>query len=111
MVNDNGTLATYRLVDTKAGTGEAKGREALSESAGLWLQYTLDKDDQALFDEQVKVIQDNFIYKNHIVLWKLSERERQSATNALIDDLRIIEQLYRAYEMYKEERYKTLPIN
>lgn len=24
MVNDNGTLATYRLVDTKAGTGEAK---------------------------------------------------------------------------------------
>ena len=40
MVNDNGTLATYRLVDTKAGTGEAKGREALSESAGLWLQYT-----------------------------------------------------------------------
>ena len=78
MVNDNGTLATYRLVDTKAGTGEAKGREALSESAGLWLQYTLDKDDQALFDEQVKVIQDNFIYKNHIVLWKLSERERGS---------------------------------
>ncbi len=39
MVNDNGTLATYRLVDTKAGTGEAKGREALSESAGLWLQF------------------------------------------------------------------------
>ncbi|PEC06882.1 transcriptional regulator [Bacillus cereus] len=109
MVNDNGTLATYRLVDTKAGTGEAKGREALSESAGLWLQYTLDKDDQALFDEQVKVIQDNFVYKNHIVLWKLSEKgERQSATNALIDDLRIIEQLYRAYEMYKEERYKNL---
>lgn len=38
-------------------------------------------------------------------LWK---GERQSATNALIDDLRIIEQLYRAYEMYKEERYKNL---
>lgn len=111
MVNDNGTLATYRLVDTKAGTGEAKGREALSESAGLWLQYTLDKDDQALFDEQVKVIQDNFIYKNHIVYGNSLKRERQSATNALIDDLRIIEQLYRAYEMYKEERYKTLPIN
>ena len=71
----------------------------------------LDKDDQALFDEQVKVIQDNFVYKNHIVLWKLSERRGQSATNALIDDLRIIEQLYRAYEMYKEERYKTLPID
>ncbi len=52
ILNNNGTLATYRLVDTKAGTGEAKGREALSESAGLWLQYTLDKDDQALFAEQ-----------------------------------------------------------
>lgn len=33
MVNENGTLATYRLEDTKAGKGEAKGREALSESA------------------------------------------------------------------------------
>ena len=32
----------------------------------------------------------------------------QLATNALIDDLRIIEQLYRAYEMYKEERIKDL---
>ncbi|PFD44838.1 transcriptional regulator [Bacillus cereus] len=109
MVNENGTLATYRLADTKAGTGEAKGHEALSESAGLWLQYTLDKDDQALFDEQVKVIQNYFVHKDHIVLWKISEKgEMQSATNALIDDLRIIEQLYRAYEMYKEERYKHL---
>ena len=109
MMNENGTLATYRLEDTKAGTGEAKGREALSESAGLWLQYTLDKDDQALFDEQVKVIQNNFVHKDQIVLWKVSEKgEMQSATNALIDDLRIIEQLYRAYEMYKEERYKNL---
>ena len=109
MMNENGTLATYRLEDTKAGTGEAKGREALSESAGLWLQYTLDKDDQALFDEQVKVIQNNFVHKDQIVLWKISEKgEMQSATNALIDDLRIIEQLYRAYEMYKEERYKNL---
>ncbi len=109
MVNENGTLATYRLEDTKAGTGEAKGREALSESAGLWLQYTLDKDDQALFDEQVKVVQNNFVHKDRIVLWKVSEKgEMQSATNALIDDLRIIEQLYRAYEMYKEDRYKNL---
>ena len=40
MVNDNGTLATYRLVDTKAGTGEAKGREALSESAIMVTVYT-----------------------------------------------------------------------
>lgn len=109
MVNENGTLATYRLEDTKAGKGEAKGREALSESAGLWLQYTLDKDDQALFDEQVKVIQNNFVHKDRIVIWKISEKgEMQSATNALIDDLRIIEQLYRAYEMYKEDRYKNL---
>ena len=112
MMNENGTLATYRLEDTKAGTGEAKGREALSESAGLWLQYTLDKDDRALFDEQVKVIQNNFVHKDQIVLWKVSEKgEMQSATNALIDDLRIIEQLYRAYEMYKEERYKNLAID
>lgn len=78
MVNENGTLATYRLEDTKTGMGEAKGREALSESAGLWLQYTLDKDDQSLFDEQVKVIQNNFVHKEHIVLWKISEKEKCS---------------------------------
>ncbi|KFN01977.1 transcriptional regulator [Bacillus clarus] len=109
MFNENETIATYRLSDQKAGTSEAKGREALSESAGLWLQYTLDKDDKPLFDEQMKVIQNYFVSKEHIVLWKISEKgEKQSATNALIDDLRIIEQLYRAYEMYKEERYKHL---
>ncbi len=32
----------------------------------------------------------------------------QSATNALIDDLRIIKQLYRAHESTEEERYKNL---
>lgn len=109
MINENGTLATYRIADSEEGTDEAIGREALSESAGLWLQYTLDMDNQSLFDEQVKVIQNYFIHPVHIVLWKISETgERQAATNALIDDLRIIEQLYRAYEMYKEERYKHL---
>ncbi|MBO1623920.1 transcriptional regulator [Bacillus arachidis] len=109
MINENGTLATYRIADPEEGTDEAIGREALSESAGLWLQYTLDMDNQSLFDEQVKVIQNYFIHPVHIVLWKISETgERQAATNALIDDLRIIEQLYRAYEMYKEERYKHL---
>ncbi|MED4651440.1 transcriptional regulator [Bacillus pseudomycoides] len=109
MMNENGTLATYRIADSKVGTNEATGREALSESSGLWLQYTLDMDDQSLFDEQVKVIQNYFIHPVHIVLWKISETgERQAGTNALIDDLRIIEQLYRAYDMYKEERYKHL---
>ncbi|KEK25409.1 glycosyl hydrolase family 8 [Bacillus gaemokensis] len=109
MLNDNGALATYRLEDPKVGTSEATGREALSESAGLWLQYTLDIDNQPLFDEQVKVVQNYFIDKTHIVLWKIDETGgRQAGTNALIDDLRIVEQLYRAYEMYKEERYRQL---
>ncbi|WP_243525180.1 transcriptional regulator [Bacillus pseudomycoides] len=109
MMNENKTLATYRIADSKVGTNEAIGREALSESAGLWLQYTLDMEDQSLFDEQVKVIQNYFIHPTHIVLWKISETgDRQGGTNALIDDLRIIEQLYRAYDMYKEERYKHL---
>ncbi|HEK9101253.1 transcriptional regulator [Bacillus pfraonensis] len=107
MMNENETLATYRIADSKVGTNEAIGREALSESAGLWLQYTLDIDNQSLFDEQVKVIQNYFVHPAYIVLWKISETgDRQAATNALIDDLRIIEQLYRAYDMYKEERYK-----
>ncbi len=93
----------------KEGKNEATGREALSESAGLWLQYALDQDDQSLFDEQLKVLQNYFIQKDYIVLWKISEMgKKQSATNALIDDLRIIEQLYRAYDMYKEKRYKRL---
>lgn len=109
MMNENGLLATYRIPDSKVGKDEAKGREALSASAGLWLQYALDKDDQPLFDEQVKVIQNYFIHPSHIVLWKVdASGRRQSDTNALIDDLRIIEQLYRAYEMYQEKRYKHL---
>ncbi|WP_369901812.1 transcriptional regulator [Bacillus manliponensis] len=109
MMNENGTLATYRLESEKGGTDIAAGREALSESAGLWLQYALDKKDQSLFDEQMKVIQSEFLDKTNIVLWKIEPSgERQTRTNALIDDLRIIEQLYRAYELYDENRYKQL---
>lgn len=109
MTNENGTLATYRLESKKEGTNIAEGREALSESAGLWLQYALDTKNRTLFDEQVKVIESEFLDESNIVLWKIAPSgERQAGTNALIDDLRIIEQLYRAYEMYNDEYYKKL---
>ncbi|MFD0770698.1 glycosyl hydrolase family 8 [Bacillus sp. CGMCC 1.60114] len=109
MTNENGTLATYRLKSGKQGTDVATGREALSESSGLWLRYALDIDNQEMFDAHMKVIQNYFLDPSHIVLWKITESgKRQARTNALIDDLRIVQQLYRAYEKYGEERYKHL---
>ena len=67
----------------KGRNGE-QGREALSESAGLWLQYTLDKDDQALFDEQVKVIQNNFYIRIASLYGKSLKREKCSQLQMLL---------------------------
>lgn len=107
MVNPNGTLATY-LVDTKQGkTDIAVDRDALSESLGLWMRYAIEKRDRTLFDESYKVLTYYFLTKDGYLYWKLDSNGRPSApVNALVDDLRIVEALYDADQVWSNTNWR-----
>ncbi|WP_110114867.1 glycosyl hydrolase family 8 [Bacillus sp. CGMCC 1.16541] len=108
MTNQNGTLATYRLPSTTADPNYALGRETLSESIGLWMEYLLVQGKQTEFNQQLQLL--NRYYKDstkHLLYWKLAaDGTKNSATNALIDDLKVVEVLYRAHEKWGTTSYK-----
>lgn len=81
--------------------------EYLSESIGLWMEYLLLKNDWKSFDEQVDTVMTYFLTKDNLVIWKIKGNERAPA-NAFIDDLRIMNALYRAGEQWNYTRYTSL---
>lgn len=81
--------------------------EYLSETVGLWMDYLIEKNDFAQFDEQVKVMETYFLTKNHLVIWELKGTKKAPA-NAFIDDLRIVNALYRAGEQWNHRDYINL---
>lgn len=107
MRNDNGTFATYLQDDSLSDDNVATGREALSESLGLWMQYALLKKDRSLFDDSYHDLTSFFLDENGGVYWKLkSDGSHTVTTNALVDDLRIIDALNRASRLWKDNRYR-----
>ena len=109
--NENGTLATYMKDSDSEDEDLVKGREALSESLGLWMEYTLQKEDKVLFEEAYQQLNRYFLDANGFVHWKLTETgESEVSTNALVDDFRIIEALFQASEKWNEEKYETVAI-
>jgi len=81
-----------------------EGQIALSESIGLWMEYLAEKEDAKLFKEAFHTIQDHFLSKDKLIVWKIDNGER-AHTNALIDDLRIIEALFREGERTNHKKY------
>ena len=61
LVNENGTLATYMKDSDSEDEDLVKGREALSESLGLWMEYTLQKEDKVLFEEAYQQLNRYFL--------------------------------------------------
>lgn len=106
MLNENGTLATY-LVDTPAVSPDiAHGREALSESLGLWLEYAVQKRDKALFQQNYAILQRYFFAPEGFVYWKVDATGNTDVTtNALVDDLRLVDALLTAHELWGEEEW------
>lgn len=97
LMNPNGTIATYVLPDEEFDTDLAKGREALSESLGLWMQYAIVADDRKLFEKAHQTLSAYFMEGDGFIYWKLNELgTSQVYTNALVDDLRIMEALFQA---------------
>lgn len=109
MTNPNGTLATY-LTDTKSVNPDiVAGREALSESVGIWMQIALANKDQTRFDAGLRILKDKFLSPQQYIAWKLqSDGTSQVHTNALGDDLRIEKALLDAYDLWHQTKYLNM---
>ena len=107
LTNDNGTLATYIKDGDLEDVDLVKGRESLSESLGLYMEYALLADNQALFDDSYRLLMQYFIEPDGFVNWKLAEDGQSEVfANALVDDLRISLALFQAGKKWGEPRYE-----
>lgn len=106
MLNPNGTLATY-LSETPAISPDlAYGREALSESLGLWLEYAVENKDKALFQQNYAILRQYFFAPEGFVYWKISpDGKSDVTTNALVDDLRLVDALLAAHQLWGQEEW------
>lgn len=106
MLNPNGTLATY-LSETPAVSPDlAHGREALSESLGLWLEYAVENKDKALFQQNYAILRQYFFAPEGFVYWKISpDGKSDVTTNALVDDLRLVDALLAAHQLWGQEEW------
>lgn len=93
--NPDGTLRTTLSPLIEPDDDVAWGDEALSESLALWMLYLYEKGDATLFAEAVTILRDRF-WRDGWIHWKIQPEGDRATTNALIDDLRIAEALYRA---------------
>lgn len=106
LTNDNGTIATYIQDSGELDEDLVQGRETLAETLGLWMFYALEEDNQALFDEAYDQLNNYFLERDGFVNWKLTENGRSEVfTNALIDDVRIMDALLRASERFGDDQY------
>lgn len=108
MRNTNGTFSTYLKANTSDNPDIVAGREALSESLGLWLQYSEVKQDQLNFNQGYDLLTKHFLTPQNYIVWKLqADGVANVQTNALGDDLRIVGNLLKGYEKWPEEKYLT----
>lgn len=107
LTNPDGTLRTTLSPLTEPDDDVAWGEEALSESLGLWMLYLYEKGDQDLFADAVGVLMEHF-WRDGWIHWKVGPDGQKASTNALVDDLRIAEALYRAGLEWGVESYLTL---
>lgn len=104
--NDNGTIATYIQDSGEVDEDLVQGRETLAETVGLWMFYALREDDQALFDEAYDQLEEYFLENDGFVNWKLTENGiSEVSTNALIDDIRIMDALIIAHDKWGGDQY------
>lgn len=104
--NDNGTFATYIQDSGVEDEDLVQGREALAETVGLLMHYALEIENQELFNDLYDQLNRYFLEQDGFINWKVNEEgTSEVSTNALIDDVRILEALVQAYEKWEENQY------
>lgn len=106
LTNHNGTLSTYVNESAVQDADLVSGREALSESLGIMMQYAIEREDFALFEKQFTLLTRYFMSNEGFIYWKLMKNGKPNVTtNATVDDLRIINCLINAYELWGNQEY------
>nr|WP_276562608.1 lipoprotein YdaJ [Bacillus sonorensis] len=77
----------------------------LSESLGLWMEFLAAKRDRSHFQEQYQHLNESFLLNNGLISWKIQDGQA-SRTNALIDDLRIMQSLDQAAALWGNSQYE-----
>lgn len=98
LMHEDGTIRT----DVK---GNSNWDVALSESIGLWMEYLVEKRDASLFEDVFQTNRDLFLTKENIMMWRMEEGQ-VATSNALIDDIRVMEALFKEGERIDNTKYK-----
>ncbi|AIQ49912.1 hypothetical protein R70723_31560 [Paenibacillus sp. FSL R7-0273] len=94
------------LIDTDQSAEAATGHEVLSESASLMMLSAVRDGDAGAFAEQWELGKQVFGMEGGFGYRYSPKLDRQYTVNAAVDDLRIIEALYEAGELFAEPAYK-----
>ncbi|OAJ72322.1 hypothetical protein AYJ08_01775 [Brevibacillus sp. SKDU10] len=104
MASPEGGIYTNYLVSSD----ETKGHTVISESVGLLLKYAVASRNQALFEQQLKLLQHRFVEDDFIV-W-IYPRTGHNIVNSSVDDLHIIEAMLVGAQLFNNEQAYDLGI-
>lgn len=106
LTNPNGTFATYMKEGDKEDSDLVKGREALSETLGIWMEIALIQNNKKQFQQSYEQLVQYFVAEDGFVHWKLNAQGTSEVfANALVDDLRICYVLIEASKKWNDDRY------
>jgi hypothetical protein len=109
MTNPNGTQSSFLKDAATVNPDLVAGREALSESLGIWMQVAVLNGDRKRFQQSYDLLKSRFLSPQKYVIWKLQPDGRSEVnTNALGDDFRIVGALLNAYELWNREEYLAI---
>ena len=98
MTGESGEIYT----DNSNGQTAPSGKDSLSESMGLMLQYAVMKKDEDLFDQTWNATKQLFENEG-LAAWYIDDKGNKADCNALIDDLRIWDSLAGANQLWKTD--------
>ncbi|SER19055.1 hypothetical protein SAMN04487944_101570 [Gracilibacillus ureilyticus] len=100
-MDENGLIHAYPV-------NESSEKMFLSESIGQYMFYLALTENKALFDQQVDILKDYFLFSNGEDNWIKWQYGEEYSTNALVDDFRIIRSLQYAADVFENKDYKVL---
>jgi endo-1,4-beta-D-glucanase Y len=118
MMNEYGGVLSEFKEEGETSEVFAVDHEVSSENTGLMMWYSLLKKDRDIFDSQYKIVVNYLLEPGYNVLyWKLNKNMTPYASTvwgsysmAPDADLRIIRALFLAYDLWGDQKYKSLAI-
>jgi hypothetical protein len=98
MLSGDGGMRTNYL-DKAPDSELATGAQVLSESMGLWMLYTVEIRDQALFDDSLEFVESR-LDTGWILSYRYSPEDGAYPVNAFLDDMRVVRALLLAQEAF-----------